>query len=249
MTKSGSRKNRISSFDLEKGTILASKYIVLGCLGSGYEGEVYQIREMHTDITKAIKLFYPHRNKGFKISTRYIRKLDKLKEASLVMDYHSMETIFIDGIEIAGLVSEFIQGELLSELVRKSRGGRLGTFQALHLFYALVKGMEEVHKTGEYHGDLHLENVIIKRFGLALDLKVIDFHHWGDSKKANREEDLIKLIHIFYEMLGGPKFYKKLPPPIKFIIKGLKRNLILKEFKNLTALRVHLERLEWGYEH
>lgn len=54
---------------------------------------------------------------------------------------------------------------------------------------------------GEYHGDLHVDNIMIKRFGLGFDLKVIDMHHWGDSKKDNRDEDIVKIIHLFYEVL------------------------------------------------
>lgn len=239
-------KNRIEAFDFKPGRTLGGRYTVVEKLGAGWEGEVYKVQEVHTGIWRAAKLFYPQRNNKLKVSTRYAKKLNKLASCPIVMNYHSQEVLPIKGHKIACLVSEFIEGEILSEFVKRHRGGRIGVFQALHLLYALALGVESIHINGEYHGDLHLDNIIIKRAGLGFDLKVIDMHHWGDSKKDNRDEDIIKMIHMFYECLGGQKTYKGHPQEIKDIIKGLKRGLILQEFKTVSHLRVHLETLNWG---
>ena len=40
-------------FGFEPGTILAEKYEVLALLGSGWEGEVYRVCELRTDIERA----------------------------------------------------------------------------------------------------------------------------------------------------------------------------------------------------
>ena len=162
------------------------------------------------------------------------------------MNYHSQEIIEYEGHNVACIISEFIDGEMLSDFLKRFRSGKLGVFQAVHLLYDLTLGVESIHLNGEYHGDLHVDNIIIKRFGLGFDLKVIDMHHWGDSKKDNRDEDIVKVIHLFYEVLGGKKFYKSHPPEIKSIIKGLKRTLILGEYKTISHLRIHLETLNWG---
>lgn len=239
-------KKRIEAFNFGRGRVLGGRYTVVEKLGAGWEGEVYKVQESHTGIMRAAKLFYPQRNPKLKVSTRYAKKLNKLASCPIVMNYHSQEILTIKGHKIACLVSEFIEGEILSEFVKRHRGGRIGVFQSLHLLYALALGVESIHINGEYHGDLHLDNIIIKRAGLGFDLKVIDMHHWGDSKKDNRDEDIIKMIHMFYECLGGPKTYKGHPQEIKDIIKGLKRGLILQEFKTVSHLRVHLETLNWG---
>lgn len=236
----------INDFDFKPGRNLCGRYNVVSKLGGGYEGEVYQVQEVHTGIMRAAKLFYPQRNEKFKVSTRYAKKLNKLSNCPIVMNYHGQEIIHIKGHKVACLISEFIEGESLSGFLKRHRGGRIGVFQGLHLLYALVLGVESIHLSGEYHGDLHVENIIIKRAGLGFDLTVIDMHHWGDSKKDNREEDIIKLINLFYECLGGQKTYKNHPQGIKHIIKGLKRSLILQEFKTISHLRVHLETLDWG---
>lgn len=191
-------------------------------------------------------MFFPHKNPGFKVSTRYALKLDKLKDSSIVVDYLSHDIVKLKNQKIACLICEYIEGELLGEFVLKQRGKRLGIFPAIHLLHSIVRGVEMIHLTGEYHGDLHVDNIIIKRFGLKFDLKIIDLHHWGDSKKDNRDEDIIKVIRIFYDILGGQTYYSKLPPSLKYIICGLKRNLILTRFKTISALKQHLENMDWS---
>lgn len=236
----------IEQFNLVKGKKISNRYTVLELLGGGLEGEVYKVTEAHTNKERAIKLFYPKRNSQFKVSTRYAKKLDKLRESPIVMDYLSHEIIRFKDTKIACLVSEFIEGELLGHFVNKQRGKRLGIFPAIHLLYSIVVGVESIHAEGEYHGDLHTDNIIIKRFGLEFDLKIIDLHHWGDSKKDNRDEDIVKIIRIFYDILGGQKHYNKLPSSIKYIICGLKRGLILQRFKDIYTLRIHLESMDWS---
>lgn len=238
-------KSKIESFDFEPGKRLLGRYVVEGKLGGGYEGEVYKVEEILTKKKRAIKLYYPHRNIKFKVSTRYAQKLDKLNSSHIVMNYHSHEMMSYRGEKIACIVSEFIQGEMLGSLVNRQRGKKLGVFPALHLLYSLVKGLEVIHLSREYHGDLHTDNIMVQKLGLEFEIKILDFHHWGDSVKDNRDEDIIKTIRIFYDILGGAKQYPKLPDSIKNIICGLKRNLILKKFKNIAQLRIHLETMEW----
>ena len=122
----------------------------------------------------------------------------------------------------------------------------MGIFPAIHLLYSLSQGVEAIHLEGEYHGDLHVDNIIIKHFGLEFEIKILDFHHWGDSKQSNREEDIMNMVRIFYDILGGAAKYKKLPPSIKYIICGLKRSIILKRFKTVSHLRVYLETMDWS---
>ena len=240
-------KNKvIESFDLSPGRVLLNKYVVERLVGAGLEGEVYQVRERLTNKMRALKLFFPHRDQKFKVSNRIAKKLDKLDDSPIVVDYVSYQVITLKGYKVACLITEFIEGEILSDFVNKHRMKRLGVFPAIHLLYSLSLGIESIHLSGEYHGDLHVDNIIIKKFGLEFDLKIIDLHHWGDSKKDNREEDIVKLVRIFYDILGGEKRYKYMPNSIKYIISGLKRTLILKKFKTITDLRFHLEELDWS---
>lgn len=238
---------KIKEFQFSPGQKIAGKYIVQAHLGGGWEGEVYRVVEQHTNIIRAAKFFYPHRNLQNKTSTRFAKKLHKLSDCSMVMNYHAQEIILFQDQKIICLICEFIEGEMLSQILERQKGKRLSDFQALHLLYALAKGIENIHFYGEYHGDLHTDNIIVRRYGLGFDIKVIDLHHWGDSKKDNRDEDIIKMIRVFYDALGGERFYRRQPKAVKGIIKGLKRNLILKEFRTASDLRWHLENLDWEY--
>ncbi len=61
----------IESFNFPTGLRIAERYEVLGLLGRGWEGEVYQLREVGTGIDRAGKFFYPHRNVNNKASRFY----------------------------------------------------------------------------------------------------------------------------------------------------------------------------------
>ncbi|MDX1583550.1 MAG: serine/threonine protein kinase, partial [Thermoanaerobaculia bacterium] len=132
-----------------------------------------------------------------------------------------------------------------SDFLKRQPGRRLTPFQAVHLLHALATGIECIHERGDYHGDLHTENVIVKKYGLGFDLRLFDMFHWEGTKAENISEDVINLIHIFLESLGGRKHYARLPDAIKQIIRGQKRSLILRRFRTAGQLRRHLETMTW----
>ncbi len=235
----------MKTFDLKPGDILADKYRVLGLLGAGWEGEVYKIRERGTQIERAAKLFFPKRNLRHRAAYWNARKLHKLRSCEILVHYHSTEVIECHGEKVSASISEYVDGDLLSHYVRGWRGKRLPLFQGVHLLHALTVGVEAIHLLGEYHGDLHLENVMVERLGLTFDLKLIDLHHWGPGSRANRQHDLCCMIRLFHDAVGGRKQYSKHPQWVRGICCGLKNTLILKKFRNVTALRLYLESEDW----
>jgi tRNA A-37 threonylcarbamoyl transferase component Bud32 len=236
----------IDSFDLVPGRSLARKYEIVSRLGGGWEGEVYKIREKTTGIERAAKLFFPQRNVRNKTARIYARKLHKLRECPIVIQYHTEETVTVKRQPITVLVSEYVEGELLTAFLKRQRGGRLTPFQALHLLHALVQGIESIHRHREYHGDLHSDNVIVEHYGLEFELKILDFFHWEEApKREGLQDDICDLVRIFYDALGGQRFYQKQPPEVKRIVCGLKRSILLKRFPTATHLKQHLETMRW----
>ena len=236
---------RISSFKLSGGTLLAGKYEVVSRLGSGWEGEVYLVRECGTRIERTVKIFFPRRNLGNRALRFYARKLHKLRHCPIVIQYHTRDTFVFNGLPVSFLVSEFVEGELLSDILKRQSGRRLNPFQGVHLLHALAVGIELIHNVGEYHGDLHTDNVIVLRHGLGFELKLLDMFSWGSPNAENIQHDVFDLIRIFYDALGGQRWYRRQPQEVKDICKGLKRSLIAREFRSAGQLCQYLEMMEW----
>lgn len=238
-------KGESESFSLVPGRIIGRNYRILSYLGNGWEGEVYKVEEKQTGIIRAAKLFYKHCYDISKPHIFYAQKLNKLRSCPIIIQYHNQDVVIVRKEKVDFLISEYVNGEVLSEYLKKQRSKRINPFEALHLFYCLVQGVEQIHFQGEYHGDLHTDNIMIKRKGLSFEVKLIDFLHLGRPTKQKIQEDVYDLISVFHEMLGGQKCYKALPANIKSIIMGRKRNLISKKFKMAGHLRIYLENLPW----
>ncbi|MET0107127.1 MAG: protein kinase [Sedimenticola sp.] len=237
---------QIDTFEFEPGAVVTGKYRILERLGAGWEGEVYLIKETATGIERTAKFFYPQRNKQDRALKFYARKLHKLRQCQIVIHYHTQEKTTFNDIPISFLVSEYVHGELLSEFLQRQPGKRLTPFQAVHLLHALAKGIGCIHQKGEYHGDLHPDNIIVERYGLTFELKLLDMFHWGKPSASNIRNDVVDLIRIFYDALGGQKQYTKHREEIKYICCGLKRSLIEKKFRTAEQLRAHLELMNWS---
>lgn len=236
----------ISSFELQPGRVIAGRLEIVRCLGSGLEGEVYLAEERSTGIERAVKLFFPQMNPDASASRRYATKLHRLRHCPATIQYHAQGTLRFRGEEISYVVSEYAPGEPLLALLRRQRGGRLSPLAACHLLHALASGLEAVHAAGEYHGDMHPENVVVIRFGLTFDLKILDFFPRQGRRAALVKDDVVDVIRIFYDSLGGRRHYARQPLEIKAICRGLKHSLILERFPSMAALRRHLETMSWS---
>lgn len=236
----------IRRFHLERGRVLSGKYVVEELIGEGWEGEVYRVRERQTRIHRAAKLFYPERNPRNRTAARYARKLEKLRMCPIVAQYHHSETLTVRGVSVTCLISELVEGESVTEFVARQPGSRMQPYEALHMLYSLVEGLECIHRANEYHGDLHADNVLVRRVGIKFDLKIFDFFYRGRASRKERQEDMIDAIRLFYDALGGRQRYARHPPEIKTICCGLKHSLIHKRFPTSRRLREHLESFQWA---
>lgn len=239
------RAGRIESFNFQPGRVVNNKYEILHMLGHGWEGEVYLTREVDTGIERAAKFFFPQRNISNKTAKNFAKKLFRMRHCDLVVQYLNQEYVIVRGNKVSCLISEYVEGMLLSEFVTNASGKRLTPYMSLVIFYELIKGLEKIHVSGEYHGDLHTGNVMIKQRGIGFQLKLIDPFDWKDSKHLNRKKDIVDAIKILYEMIGGQKHYKNSPESIKSICCGLKTSLISNRFKKAADLRQFIENVSW----
>lgn len=236
---------KIQRFDFEPGRTVAGKYIVDHALGSGYEGEVYAIVEKATGIRRAAKFYYPHRDPLGKSAIVYARKMDALRHCPILLQYHHQETATVKKRKVTVVVSELFEGKRLSDFLAHQPEGRLTPFEALHVLYALARGIAPIHVRGEYHGDIHDENIMIRRQGIGFDVKLVDFFDLGKPTKKKIAKDVLNLVMVFHTLVGGRKHYAEQPKVVKEIIRGLKDSLILARFQSAGDIQRHLENLDW----
>jgi serine/threonine protein kinase len=233
-------------FDFPPGRSVAGKYVIERPLGSGWEGEVYAIVERTTGIRRAAKFYYPHRDPTGQSAIQYARKLDALRHCPILMQYHHQETAYVKRKKVTVVISELVEGVKLSEFLASQPGGRLSPFEALHVLYALAKGIAPIHARGEYHGDIHEHNIMIRRQGVNFELKLLDFFDLGKPGKSKIHKDVLNLIEVFFTITGGRQHYPKQPKVVKDVIRGRRDSLILERFQSAGDIQHHLENLEWA---
>ena len=139
-----------------------------------------------------------------------------------------------------------IGAEILEDFVKRQRGRRLPPYEALHVLRSVAGGVEQIHRHGEYHGDLHDRNVLVRRSGIHFEVKLLDLFARTSGKRAGRQEDVVDLARLLYDMVGGALHYAAQPREIKAICRGLRRSLILDRFRTSADLVDHLDRFEWA---
>src|SRR3954471_7827665 len=216
-------KNR--RFDFAPGRRIAGKYEIERPLGSGWEGEVYAIIERTTGIRRAAKFYYPYRDPTGKAAFAYARKLDALRHCPILMQYHHQEIAYVRKKKVTIVISELVEGVKLSEFLSHHRFHALTTFEALHVLYPLARGIAPIHARGEYHGDIHDDNIMIRRQGINFEVKLLDFFDLGKPTRSKIHKDVLNLVEVFHVIVGGRERYARQPKFVKDIIRGLKDSL------------------------
>jgi tRNA A-37 threonylcarbamoyl transferase component Bud32 len=109
----------------------------------------------------------------------------------------------------------------------------------------LAKGIAPIHARGEYHGDIHDDNIMIRRQGITFEVRLLDFFDLGRPTRSKIHKDVLNLIQVFHVIVGGRQRYAQQPRIVKEIIRGLKYKLILGRFGSAGDIQRHLESLEW----
>lgn len=239
------KPGKTKRFDFPLGRSVAGKYVIERPLGSGWEGEVYAIIERNTGIRRAAKFYYPHRDPLGKAAIAYARKLDALRHCPILMQYHHQETAYVRKRKVIVVISELVEGKKLSEFLLDQPEEKLSTFEALHVLYNLARGIAPIHARGEYHGDIHEHNIMIRRSGISFEVKLLDFFDLGAPTKSKIRKDVLNLVEVFHTIVGGRKHYADQPRVVKEIIRGLKDSLILARFQSAGDIAKHLEALQW----
>ena len=233
------------AIQLQVGRKLGSRYRVESLIGQGSEGAVYSVVDITTGIRRAAKIFGRQADRRGRLTTRHAQKLNRLRYCDIVLQYLHSESVRVKGQTLIALVSELCEGVQLERFIAQQPGKRMSTFMALNLLQTLVEGLEEVHLAGEYHADVHSQNIMVQPRGVGFEVKLIDFYEWGKTTKGKQQQDILDAVRVFYEMLGGRRVYRRLPDEVKYIMAGLQTHHILKRFPTMSDLSVYLGTFEW----
>jgi serine/threonine protein kinase len=159
-----------SSSVLAAGTLLGNTYVIEALLARGGMGEVYRARHVELGSEHAIKIMLPSLAEDPKIVQLFreeARKLGRINNEAIV-DY---EGFFRDQNGLRYLVTEFVEGESLEQVLRRRR---LEPDEVLRLRNRLVLGLAAAHEMGIVHRDVSPGNILLPE-GNIVRAKLIDF--------------------------------------------------------------------------
>lgn len=143
------------------------RFSVVGRLGSGGMGQVFEAYDRELDRRVAVKVLHEHAVGSPTGTTRLLREaqaIAKLSHPNVVGVYDVGR--HRDEVYIA---MEFIQGQTLTDWLRETP--RSWT-EVVRIFAAVAEGLQAMHALGILHRDLKPDNILVDHTGRA---RIIDF--------------------------------------------------------------------------
>jgi tRNA A-37 threonylcarbamoyl transferase component Bud32 len=197
--------NRPGGRDSLIGCTLEGKYLLLERVGSGAMCNVYRARNVVTDKQVALKVLKPELTADPDIARRFeqeARAASRIHHphAINVMDFGVAEDLPRPGDNTAFIVMELLEGETLSQLLRRT--GPLGVSRAAQILRQVAGALEAAHSVGVVHRDIKPDNIIITRLDGSDFARVVDFGVSKILEDVNRR-GLSTAAHFF---VGTPRY-------------------------------------------
>lgn len=175
------------------------RYAIVGLLGSGGMGAVYEAT--HVDLKKrvALKILHPVFTVDDDVHARFMREGES---AARIRHPHVVDiTDFGVVDDVPYLVMEFLEGESLSARVK--RGPLLPITEAIDIMLPVCAAVAAAHDARVIHRDLKPENVFLARVGKGeIVPKVVDF---GVSKLTDASASALHLTST-NSLVGSPAY-------------------------------------------
>ena len=207
--------------DLNTGSAFAGRYRIIEEIGAGGMGTVFKAMDTEINEKVAIKILRPEISADPRTIERFRNELKitrNISHRNICRMYHlgrDKDTYYI--------VMEYVSGENLNSLVRRTRQLTVGT--AVSIAAQIAEGLAEAHKLGIIHRDLKPHNVMIDKegrvkimdFGIARSVHVKGFTSDAaimgtpeyispeqiEGDEADARSDIYALGLILFEMITG----------------------------------------------
>ncbi|HEV8157486.1 MAG TPA: serine/threonine-protein kinase, partial [Pyrinomonadaceae bacterium] len=143
------------------------RYEIIEQIGAGGMGEVYLARDKKLDRQVAVKIL----NEKFSGNESNLQRFFAEAKAASGLNHPNILTIyeFGEAEDAHYIVSEFIEGVTLREIVRESR---LRLSEILDISIQIAGALSAAHKARLVHRDIKPENIMIRPDGFV---KILDF--------------------------------------------------------------------------
>ena len=163
------------------GTLLASRYRIVSCLGKGGMGEVFRADDLILGQPVALKFIPESAKSNVNLLTRFY---DEVRIARQISHKNVCRVYDIGEVEGQPYLSmEYIDGEDLASLLR--RIGRLPADKATEFARKLCAGVAAAHAQGVLHRDLKPANIMIDSRG---ELRITDFGLATIAEQLKKDE-------------------------------------------------------------
>ncbi len=181
------------------GKTIAGRYEILQKLGEGGMGVVYKAMQTSVERIVALKILHPQMTVNEEALKRFQREAKTTSKLRHVNSIH----IYDFGVEdnLSFLVMEYIEGESLDDVIRKS--GPLGLPRFANIIRQVCYALAEAHELGIVHRDLKPGNIYLsrKRDG-SEEVKVLDF---GIAKVVGEQQNVTRLTQTGM-IIGTPQY-------------------------------------------
>lgn len=153
------------------GDVVGDRFEILGTLGSGGMGVVYQARDRELQEIVALKMLRPDKGLDAKGIERLKQELKLARRITHPNVLRTYDLGTVDGLPFLSM--EYVPGLTLRALLdRLPKNERLPYSAGLRLSRQLAEGLAAVHAVGVIHRDFKPENVLLEPGGNA---KIMDF--------------------------------------------------------------------------
>lgn len=168
---------RPTSTELQPNTIFASRYRVMGVLGRGGMGAVYEAQHTGTGQRVAIKTLLI----DTAVEPQAARRFFNEAKLTAGLQHHNTIRVFDFGQSDEGiffLVMERLQGESLTERIQRyaAENKKMSEAEAASIAVGILRSLAEAHRAGLVHRDMKPGNVFLHDIGGGETVvKVLDF--------------------------------------------------------------------------